>query len=79
VGFEMVGRGIGRAHYKIVKNGKEIGEVTSGSPSPTLGKNIGLGYVAVEHAAIGTEVGIMVRGEPVPAKIVPTPFYKRKR
>lgn len=79
VGFEMVGRGIGRSHYKIVKNGKEIGEVTSGAPSPTLGKNIGLGYVAIEHAAIGTEVGILVRGEPVPAKIVPTPFYKRKR
>ncbi|MFQ5946839.1 MAG: glycine cleavage system aminomethyltransferase GcvT [Anaerolineae bacterium] len=79
VGFEMVGRGIGRAHYKIVKNGKEIGEVTSGAPSPTLGKNIGLGYVAIEHATIGTEVGILVRGEPVPAKIVPTPFYKRKR
>jgi aminomethyltransferase len=79
VGFEMVGRGIGRAHYKIVKNGKEIGEVTSGCPSPTLGKNIGLGYVAIEHAAIGTEVGILVRGAPVPAKIVPTPFYKRKR
>jgi len=79
VGFEMVGRGIGRAHYKVVKNGKEIGEVTSGCPSPTLGKNIGLGYVAIEHAAIGTEVGILVRGAPVPAKIVPTPFYKRKR
>ncbi len=79
VGFEMVGRGIGRAHYKIVKNGKEIGEVTSGAPSPTLGKNIGLGYVAIEHATIGTDVGILIRGEPVPAKIVPTPFYKRKR
>jgi aminomethyltransferase len=79
VGFEMVGRGIGRAHYPIVKNGKEIGEVTSGCPSPTLGKNIGLGYVAIDHAAIGTEVGILVRGAPVPAKIAPTPFYKRKR
>lgn len=79
VGFEMVGRGIGRAHYKIVRNGKEIGEVTSGAPSPTLGKNIGLGYVVIEHATIGTDVGILIRGEPVPAKIVPTPFYKRKR
>ncbi len=79
VGFEMVGRGIARPHYKIVKNGQEIGEVTSGGPSPTLGKNIGLGYVAIAHASIGTEVDILVRGEPVRAQIIPTPFYKRKR
>lgn len=79
VGFEMVGRGIARSHYKIVKDGQEVGEVTSGGPSPTLGKNIGLGYVAIAHAAIGTEVGILVRGEPVRAKIIPTPFYKRRR
>ena len=79
VGFEMVGRGIGRSHYKIVKNGREVGEVTSGGPSPTLGTNIGLGYVAIEYAKIGTEVDILIRGEPVRAKIVPTPFYKRKR
>jgi aminomethyltransferase len=79
VGFEMVGRGIGRSHYKIVKDGKEIGEVTSGCPSPTLGKNIGLGYVAIAHATIGTDVDILIRNEPVAAKIVPTPFYKRKR
>ena len=75
----MVGRGIGRSHYKIVKNGREVGEVTSGGPSPTLGTNIGLGYVAIEYAKIGTEVDILIRGEPVRAKIVPTPFYKRKR
>ncbi len=79
VGFEMVGRGIARSHYKIVKDGQEIGEVTSGGPSPILGKNIGLGYVAIEHARIGTEFDIVIRGEPVRAKIVPTPFYKRKR
>lgn len=79
VGFEMVGRGIARSHYKIVKDGQEVGEVTSGGPSPTLGKNIGLGYVTIAHAAIGTEVGILVRGEPVRAKIIPTPFYKRRR
>jgi aminomethyltransferase len=79
VGFEMVGRGIGRSHYKIVKDGMEIGEVTSGCPSPTLGKNMGLGYVAIAHATIGTDVDILIRNEPVAAKIVPTPFYKRKR
>jgi aminomethyltransferase len=79
VGFEMVGRGIARSHYKIVKDGREIGEVTSGGPSPTLGKNIGLGYIVIEHAKIGAEFDIVIRGEPVRAKIVPTPFYKRKR
>ncbi|MGH7425842.1 MAG: glycine cleavage T C-terminal barrel domain-containing protein, partial [Candidatus Methylomirabilales bacterium] len=79
VGFEMVGRGIARSHYKIVKDGQEIGEVTSGGPSPTQSRNIGLGYVAVAHAKIGTEIDILVRAEPVRARIVPTPFYKRKR
>lgn len=79
VGFEMVGRGIARSHYKVVGNGQEIGEVTSGGPSPTLGKNIGLAYVPIGHAVIGTQMDILIRGEPVRAKIVPTPFYKRKR
>ena len=79
VGFEMVGRGIARPHYPVVVDGREIGEVTSGGPSPTLGKNIGLAYVAIAHAAIGTEINILIRGEPVRAKIVPAPFYKRKR
>ncbi len=79
VGFEMVGRGIGRSHYRIVKGGREIGVVTSGGPGPWLGKNIGLGYVAAEHAAIGTEFEIVVRDNPVPARVVQTPFYKRKR
>jgi aminomethyltransferase len=79
VGFEMVGRGIARSHYPIVKNGARIGEVTSGSPSPWLNKNIGLGYVAIAHAALGTEIDILVRDQPVAARIVQTPFYKRAR
>jgi aminomethyltransferase len=79
VGFEMVGRGIARSHYKIVKGGQPIGEVTSGGPAPWLNKNIGLGYVAVEHAAVGTEFEILIRDNRVPARVVPTPFYRRKR
>ena len=79
VGFQMVGRGIARSHYKVVKDGREIGEVTSGGPSPTLGKNIGLAYVTIAHATIGTEVDILIRGQAVRATIVPVPFYKRKR
>ena len=79
VGFEMVGRGIARSHYKIVKGGQPIGEVTSGGPAPWLSKNIGLGYVAVEHSSIGTEFDVLIRDTPVAARVVPTPFYKRKR
>jgi aminomethyltransferase len=79
IGFEMIGRGIGRPHYAIVKAGHAIGEVTSGGPAPWLDKNIGLGYVAVEFAAIGTEFDVLIRDNPVRARAVQTPFYKRKR
>jgi len=79
IGFEMIGRGIARSHYAIVKGGRPVGEVTSGGPAPWLDKNIGLGYVAVERAAVGTEFEVMIRDNPVPARVVQTPFYKRKR
>ena len=79
VGFEMCGRGIARPHYAIAKDGQPIGEVTSGGPAPSLGKNIGLGYVAVQYAAIGTEFDIVIRGQNVAARVVRTPFYKRAR
>lgn len=79
VGFEMIGRGIARSHYPILKDKRPIGQVTSGSPAPWLGKNIGLGYVAVEHSAIGTEFDVVIRDQPVRARVVQTPFYKRKR
>ncbi|MBZ0158731.1 MAG: glycine cleavage system aminomethyltransferase GcvT [bacterium] len=77
VGFEMCGRGIARPHYAIVSGSQSIGEVTSGGPSPSLGKNIGLGYVATQYAAIGTEFDIVIRGQSVAARVVRTPFYKR--
>jgi aminomethyltransferase len=79
VGFEMLGRGIARPHYAMVKGSKPIGGVTSGGPAPSLGKNIGMGYVAVQYAAIGTELDIVIRGQTVPARVVLTPFYKRVR
>jgi aminomethyltransferase len=79
VGFEMCGRGIARPHYAITKGNEPIGEVTSGGPAPSLGKNIGLGYVAVQYAATGTEFDIVIRGQPVAARAVRTPFYKRAR
>jgi len=79
VGFEMTGRGIARSHYPIVKDGNTIGEVTSGGPAPWLGRNIGLGYVPVEHGAVGAGFDVLIRDAPVAAKVVPTPFYKRPK
>lgn len=77
VGLEMTGPGIARGDYPILKGGRPIGKVTSGTKSPTLGKAIALGYVSAEEAAIGNEVAVEIRGRSVGAKIVPLPFYRR--
>ena len=80
VGLEMVERGIARDGYRCVdENGNEIGMVTSGSPSPTLGKNIALAYVPPSMTALGTEIFVEIRGQKVKAQVVATPFYKRVR
>jgi aminomethyltransferase len=79
VGFEMAGRGIGRDGYEVCIDGLGTGWVTSGGPSPTLNKNIGLCYLPCAHAEPGRPIQIMVRGQAVDAVTVPTPFYKRKR
>jgi aminomethyltransferase len=79
IGFEVLDRAPARDGYPIVKDGAEIGTVTSGSPAPVLKTNIGLAYVPTEHAKVGTELGIVVRGRTVPAVVVKTPFYKRKQ
>ena len=76
VGLEMTGAGIARQGYPIIAGGERVGEVTSGTKSPTLGKAIGLGYVASAHARVGTEIAVEIRGRQVPAVIVRTPFYK---
>jgi len=84
VGFEMVGRGIARHGYPIVEwtgsetPGAPIGIVTSGSPAPSLDKNIGLGYVPAALTEPGSRIGIEIRGKVVEAVVVKTPFYKRK-
>ena len=77
IGFQMKGQRIARSGYGIFKAGQEVGKVTSGGKAPTLGVNIGLGYVPVELANIGTEIDIMIRNEPVPATVVYKRFYKR--
>jgi len=79
IGFEMTGRGIGRHGYPILDaDGEKVGQVTSGSPGPTVGKNLGLGYVPVALATPGTSLGIEIRNKVVDATIVDTPFYKRQ-
>ncbi len=79
VGFEMRGRGIAREGYEVWLNGAPAGWVTSGSPSPTLGKNIGLCYLPLEQARPGTSIQIIIRNQPVDAVTVETPFYKRAK
>ncbi|HEY4817083.1 MAG TPA: glycine cleavage system aminomethyltransferase GcvT [Candidatus Acidoferrum sp.] len=80
VGLEMVERGIARDGYCCCNEvGETIGVVTSGSPSPTLGKNIALAYVPPAMSAIGTPVYVEIRGQKAKAQVVTTPFYKRAR
>ncbi len=76
VGFEMVERGgIPRQHH-IIKDaaGNVIGEVTSGTQSPTLSKAIGMGYVAAAHSKVDSEIFIEIRDKQIKAKVVKTPF-----
>jgi aminomethyltransferase len=80
VGLEMVERGIARDGYACLdETGKKIGVVTSGSPSPTLGKNIALAYVPPQRSAIGSIICVEIRAQRCKAQIVATPFYKRIR
>jgi aminomethyltransferase len=80
VGLEMVERGIARDGYRVVdKSGEPIGIITSGSPSPTLCKNIALAYVPPSYAALGTAIYVEVRSQRCKAQVVATPFYKRPK
>jgi aminomethyltransferase len=78
-GFRMVGRGIPRHGLAVINDGEEVGIVTSGTHSPTLDDNIGMGYVDRDFANEGTRFEIDVRGRLVEAEVVPLPFYSRKR
>jgi aminomethyltransferase len=76
-GFEMQDKRIGRDGYPVMINGSETGRVTSGGPAPFLKKNIGMAYVPIASAEVGTPIGIEIRRQSVPARITPLPFYKR--
>ena len=75
VGFEMIDRGIPRHDYLIKDStGVTIGKVTSGTQAPSLGKAIGLGYVAIQHAAVDSDIYIDIRNTLIKAKVVKFPF-----
>jgi len=79
-GIEMVDRGIARDEYCCCNEaGEAIGVVTSGSPSPTLGKNIALAYVPPAYSAVGKVLYVEIRGQKCKAQVVATPFYKRAK
>jgi aminomethyltransferase len=79
VGLELTGKRVPREHYPILMDGATVGEVTSGTFSPTLNKPIAMGYVDRAHTAVGTELSIDVRGSAEPAGIVKLPFYRRTK
>jgi aminomethyltransferase len=80
VGFEMVGRGVARHGYLLRDTtGHDVGVCTSGSPGPTVGKNIGLGYLPTRMSAPTTAFAVDCRGRNVDAVVAQTPFYKRAR
>lgn len=79
VGVEMIDRGIPRHGYPVYKGEEKIGEVTTGTQSPTLKKNIGLALLSAQHAELGNNVEVEIRGKRLKAQVAATPFYKREK
>jgi aminomethyltransferase len=79
VGLKLLDRGIPRHGYGVFSSDgqTQIGELTSGTQSPSLKTAIGIAYVDLAHAAVGSRVSVDIRGAKIPAEVVPTPFYKR--
>jgi len=77
VGFELTGSGIPRHGYPILKDGQRVGEVTSGTMGPSVKKAIGIGYVPAALSGEGSTFDVEIRGRPVAARVVKTPFWKR--
>ena len=76
VGLALSGKRAAREHYAVLSAGEKIGEITSGTFSPTLQQPIAMAYVPPANAKIGTELAVDIRGTAEPAKVVPLPFYK---
>jgi len=79
IGFEVVGRGIAREGFPVVRDGEVVGRVTSGTWSPTFEKALGMAYVPNDLAAPGTALTLEIRGRQVEAKVAEIPFYSRPR
>lgn len=79
VGVELLDKGIPRHGYEVFVNDEQIGEVTTGTQSPTLKKNIGLALVKSDFSELGTEVEVQIRKKRLKAVVVATPFYKRPK
>jgi aminomethyltransferase len=82
VGFEMIDRGIARHGYPVMLDadaGEAVGEVTSGTQSPTLGKALGMAYLPIEATGVGTEFFVEIRNRSARARVVELPFYSRKK
>jgi aminomethyltransferase len=77
VGFELTEAGVPRHGYPIVSGAKRVGEVTSGTFGPSVKKPIGMGYVPPGLASEGLNFEVEIRGRPVAAKVVKTPFLKK--
>jgi aminomethyltransferase len=78
-GFEMLDRGIARHGYEVHIGGSRVGTVTSGTQTPYLKKAIGMTYLPVDHVTEGAEFDVDIRGRRARARVVPMPFYKRKK
>ena len=76
-GFKLTGKGIARHGYAVLKNGARVGEVTSGTMSPVLKEPIGLAYLPAALAKEGSAFEVEIRGKPVPAVVVKTPFVEK--
>ena len=78
VGFTMIDRAIPRQGYSIIKDGEAVGEVTSGTMSPSMDIPIGIGFVPPDMRAMGTRFHIDIRGKLKEAEVIETPFYKKQ-
>ncbi|MDP5275464.1 glycine cleavage system aminomethyltransferase GcvT [Chengkuizengella axinellae] len=79
VGIEMIDRGIPRHGYSVYAGDERIGEVTTGTQSPTLKRNLGLAILEIDYTKLDTEVSVEIRGKKLRAKVIKAPFYKRPK
>src|SRR5262249_23225763 len=78
-GFEMIDRGIARHGHEVYVGDNVAGVVTSGTQTPFLKKAIGMAYLPVEHAVVGSEFDVDIRGKRARARVAAMPFYKRQK